>query len=425
MSAPWALLGLLLIPLLILLERWRRRPQPVVWPSLLLWRTLGPGEAKRKRSIEPLLVMECVAVALLSLAAAGPSFAAGVGSRLVVVHLDTSPRMGALLEDGRTALEATRAELARIRAALAPADEWRAFEGVDFPPTTGDIRILASNRPDAEGELVVGRAPAGANIGIDAIDATGFAVRRESGAEPVRVQVDGQQMIVQPNRWVKTAVAEEVRILETNNHPGDDIVRVRRLRLKVRTDAESPLVLAALQVGVPTDVGEPADLVLVTTGGSPVGRVRGRACIAEPGLFDGLFLDDCRWDGVRGSKQPGLLRAGEWTLARWQSANTLWLGLPVDREWDEHGTLALVVERAKRERARSLLQQDEVLVGDRAVSPAPGFIETAAVDRPWDGTLPPVEATREGLFALRALLAVAAAIVLVVYGLQLTQRGAR
>lgn len=425
MSVPWALLGLLLIPLLILLERWRRRPQPVVWPSLLLWRTLGPGEAKRRRSIEPLLVLECVAVALLSVAAAGPSFAAGVGSRLVVVHIDTSPRMGALRQDGRTALEATRAELARIRAALAPADEWREFEGVVLPPTTGDIRIVASNRPDAQGVLVVGRAPAGSNIGIAAFDATGFAVRREAGAEQVRVQVDGKQMTVQPNRWAKIEVATEVRILEPNNHPGDDVVRVRRLRLKVRTDAQSPLVLAALQVGVPVEVSEPADLVLVTTGGSPVGRVRGRECIAEPGLFDGLFLDDCRWEDVRGSKQPGLLRAGEWTLARWQTANTLWLGLPVDREWDEHGTLALVIERAKRERARSLLQAGELLVGDRAVSPAPGFIETAGVDRPWDGTLPSVEATREGLFGLRALLAVAAAIVLVVYGLQLTRRGAR
>ncbi|MHC4452162.1 MAG: hypothetical protein ACYS0E_18810, partial [Planctomycetota bacterium] len=112
---------------------------------------------------------------------------------------------------------------------------------------------------------------------------------------------------------------------------------------------------------------------------------------------------------------------GEWTLARWQSANTLWLGLPVDREWDEHGTLALVIERAKRERARSLLKAGEALVQDRAVSRAPGFIETAGVDRPWDGALPSVEAKREGAFALRALLAVAAAIVLVVYGLQLAQ----
>jgi hypothetical protein len=415
------LLGLLLIPLLILLERWRRRPQPVVWPSLLLWRTLGPGEARRKRSIEPLLVMECVAVALLSVAAAGPSFAAGVGGRLVVVHIDTSPRMGALLEDGRTALEATRAELARIRAALAPADEWRAIEGVDRPPPAGDIRILASNRPDAQGELVVGRAPAGANIGIDAIDATGFSVRRESGSGPVRVEVDGKSITVSPNTWIKPAPSSSLRVIETNNHPGDDLVRVRPIRLKVRTDAESPLVLAALQVGVPAKVGEPADFVLVTTGGEAVGRVRGRDCIAEPGLFDGLFLDDCHWDGVRGSTQPGLLRSGEWTLARWQSANTLWLGLPVDREWDEHGTLALVIERAKRERARSLLKAGEALVQDRAVSRAPGFIETAGVDRPRDGALPSVEAKREGAFALRALLAVAAAIVLVVYGLQLAQ----
>ena len=152
MSAPWALLGLLLIPVLILLERWRRRPRPMVWPSLLLWRTLGPGEASRKRRIEPLLVLECLAVALLSVAAAGPSFAAGVGGREVVVHLDTAPRMGATLADGRTALEATRAELERIRAALAPDDSWKVVEGVAEGKTLIRLRTM---RPISASILVI------------------------------------------------------------------------------------------------------------------------------------------------------------------------------------------------------------------------------------------------------------------------------
>ncbi|MHC4939712.1 MAG: BatA domain-containing protein [Planctomycetota bacterium] len=416
MTTPWALLGLLLIPVLILLERWRRRPRAMVWPSLLLWRTIGPGEAKRQRRIEPLLLLECLAVALLSLAAAGPTFAAGNAPRVVVVHLDTSPRMQAKLADGRTALEATRDELDRVRAALAPADEWRLVEGVDSAPVTGDIRILASNRPDADGELIVARAAAGFNIGIDAVDATGFAIRCE-GDGPVRVQVDGATRTVQPDVWIEANVASEVRILDENNLDLDDEVRLRPLRLKVRTDAGSPLVLAALRVGVPAEAGEPPDFILTTTGGTPVGRVRGRDCVAGPGLFEGLFLDDCRWDGVRGTKERGLLRWKEWTLARWQSDNTLWLGMPVDREWDGHGTLALVIERAKRKLVP--LREGEELRGDVAVTPATGFIATLGVDRPWDGTLPPAVPDGEGIFRMRALLGFAAAVVLGIYAVRL------
>ena len=424
MTTPWALLGLALIPVLILLDRWRKRPQPVVWPSLLLWREVGPGEAPRKRRLDPLLLLECLAVALLSFAAAGPRLAAGAAPRTVVVHLDTSPRMGARLPDGRTALEATRAELERIRRQLAPGDVWRLVEGDFTPPETGDLRILATNRPDVEGQgyLVVGRAPAGPNVGISAVDATGFAVRRERGDDPVAVSVDGTRMEVRPDTWVESAASTSIRILEPNVLAADDAVAIRPLQLKVRLDSESPLVLAALRVGIAADVGEPADLVLVTTGGAPVGPVRGSRCIAAPGLFDGLFLDDCIWEGARGVREPGLLASGDWTLARWSDARTLWLGLPVDREWDEHGTLALVIERAKRERARARLRDGEVIVGDRALSPAPGFVETAGVDRPWDGALPRVAATGAGAFALRALLAVAAAAVLCVYAFRVAER---
>ena len=40
---PWALLGLLAIPVLVWLDRRRRRPRATPWPSLLLWR--GVAEA--------------------------------------------------------------------------------------------------------------------------------------------------------------------------------------------------------------------------------------------------------------------------------------------------------------------------------------------------------------------------------------------
>jgi len=419
---PWALLGLALIPVLILLDRFKKRPKETVWPSLLLWMEVGRGEAPQRRRMDPLLFLECLAVALLSFAAAGPRIVAGVAAREVVVHLDTSTRMQARLPDGRTALEATRDELARIRDALAPGDEWRVVEGTWDPPARGDIRVLATNRPEVEGAgyLVVGRAPSGENVGSDAADGTGFSVLRENGDEAVEVSVDGERMRVPPNTWVERPGAREISVLEPNVLEADDRVALRPLRVRVRVEVESPLVLAALRAGVPAEVGEPADLILSTEGGRPLDRVRGSRCVAPPGLFEGLFLDDCIWEGARGVRGDGLLEWDGWALARWADERTLWLGLPVDREWDEHGTLALVIERAKR--ARAPLREGEVIAGAWAVSPEPGFVETAGVDRPWVGTLPEAEPSGEGVFLLRALLAVAAAGVLFVYALRVVRR---
>jgi hypothetical protein len=432
LAVPWALLGLLLIPLLIWLERWRRRPRWVVWPSLLLWRAIGDTARERARRIEPLLLLECAAVLLLTLAAAGPTVRTGVGARKVVVVLETGPRTGALIDDGRTVLEATRAQLDRIRDALAVGDEWivQEVERAEAAPAVGDIRILATNRPGMEGPgfLVVGRAPRGPNIGFSAVRVeggqVGFAVRREDGAAPVTVRAGDRALSVTPDTWttIRTTgtLGDSLRIATANCYPGDDEVRLRAVRMKVRTDAESALVLAALRVGVPAERGEPADFVLETGGGSPLpGRIRGAECRVSVGLFDGLALDECRWEGARGIREPGLLAWGEWTLARWTDERTLWLGVPVDRPWDDFGTLALLLERAKRERARALLADGEALVGDAIAAPAPGFVETRGVDRPWDGVLPAARVQGEGVFDLRAVLAVAAAIVLLIYAARL------
>ena len=421
---PWALLGLALIPILLWLERRRRRPQPVVWPSLLLWRALGDAAQERKRRIEPLLLVECAAVLLLTLAAAGPQLKAGVAGRKVVVHLETGPRTQALLADGRTVLEATRAELERIRATLAPEDEWIVHEmpTVSAPPAEGDIRILATNRPGPEspGAILLGRAPDGGNIGFSAVevvgDRVGFAVRRESGNAPVTVLAGDRALQVEPDQWTELQFGSSLRITTPNNLAADDSVVLRLLRLKVRIDSESPLVLAAMRVGVPAESGEPADLVLQTAGGTPIQEpVRGAGCRSAPGVFEGLFLDECRWEGARGSREPGLLRWREWSLARWVDERTLWLGLPVDRSWDDYGTLALVLERAKRERARAMLGAGEALVGDAIARPAPDFVETAGVDRPWNGELPNVQPRGGGTFSLRPLLATLALLVLILY----------
>ena len=72
-EVPLALLGLAAVPILILLDRIRRRPRRALWPSLSIWQTVaGAAEPTRRRVFDSLLLQECAAAVLLSLAAAGP-----------------------------------------------------------------------------------------------------------------------------------------------------------------------------------------------------------------------------------------------------------------------------------------------------------------------------------------------------------------
>ena len=108
-------------------------------------------------------------------------------------------------------------------------------------------------------------------------------------------------------------------------------------------------------------------------------------------------------------------------LAAWlELGRTLWLGMPLDSDWDEHGTLAVLIERAKREMAGAALLPGEALVGDAIARPAPGHVWTKGIDRPWDGTLPEQSQTAEETVGLRLLLGLLAALVLMLYLLQLS-----
>ena len=145
---PWALLGLLAIPLLIFLERLRRRPRARTWPSLLLWRGLEQEASARRRRIEPLLVYECVAVALLSLAAAEPGITVPAETAAVVV-VDVGPIMQARRGDGETAGEATERELAAL-----PGNVRRVEVAEDLIAAVTSLdartpRVLATARSDA------------------------------------------------------------------------------------------------------------------------------------------------------------------------------------------------------------------------------------------------------------------------------------
>jgi hypothetical protein len=413
-EVPWALLGLLLLGLLILLDRWRRRPREVVWPSLQLWRAVAEAPSAPRRKVDPLLLMECAAVTLLSVGAAGPRVATR-GELSIYVARDVGRHMQATRADGRTALEATDAEIARM--AKAGKVEVHDVTGslldaaVSMPPA--DLRVLATDREGVEGEgyVVVGRAADGWNAGIDAIevrgDRTWFAAETDRGA-PRELTVNGTK--VETGKGYEIPFGPSLVIAEPDNYAGDNSFALRRLSVGVRDETGSKLVHAALAVGTPTHEGD--DLVIVSERGEDT--VRGADCIAT-GIFEGLFLDDCLWDGVKTREGDGILTWKGRAIARWLDAKTLWLGLPLDREWDDNATLAVLIERAKRKRAEALLKPGEVIVGDAAVSPAAGLVWTKGVDRPWDGRLPERRQRTSGWTALRAAFALAAAAVLALY----------
>ncbi len=414
---PAALWGLLLLPLLLLLRRWQARPRTLVWPSLQLWRAALEATSASRRRVDRLLLLELAAIGLLCLAAAAPVVRLREGVRRLVVLVDTGPHMSARLADGRTASEATEEEIRRVE---------REYDESVRIPVEGDLVgaavaaregavLLATNQQGVGGTgyLTVGRTASGQNTGIDAVEARGdrlwFALATDGPARDVRVRVGDQTLVVRTGTGVECASASRIEILDADNYDGDNRVDLRPVALVARDRTGSPLVEAALfHAGLPATPGDDADLVIAPAAGDPVAAsVRGSEAIAPPGLFEGLLLDECVWEEVRLADGVPLLLWRELALAAWADERTLVLGLPVDREWDSHGTLAVLIERAKRARA------GEGLVGDRIATPVPGFVDTRGVDRPWDGTtLPPADLRPPSPLDLRPYLAGAAALLL-------------
>jgi len=421
---PLALLGLLGIPLLVLLERWRRKPRPRTWPSLLLWQEVEGITDRQARRVDPRLLFECAAIFLLALAAAEPGIVTRESKTRVVVLVDEGPHMQALRSAGRTALEATFSEIRRMRPNR-------------LIPVRGDIEVLASrdgpwnvvatSRPGLESTeryTVVGRAPQGVNLGIDALEVRGrklwFAIATDGEPRQVRVLVGakGHDVMTGVGTWAE--YDDEIEILEKDNYDGDNQISLRRLLVGVRDETKSRFVAAALRAGTPSQPGN--DLVITTRGGSPRrGQVRGTDCVASAGIFDGLLLDDCVWEDPKTREGDGLLSFRGEAVAAWlELGRTLWLGMPLDRDWDEHGTLAVMIERAKREMAEAALLPGEALVGDAIARPAPGHVWTKGIDRAWDGTLPEHSQVAEETVGLRLMLGLLAALVLMLYLLQLS-----
>ncbi|MFB3066980.1 MAG: hypothetical protein ACE10D_10760, partial [Planctomycetota bacterium] len=58
---------------------------------------------------------------------------------------------------------------------------------------------------------------------------------------------------------------------------------------------------------------------------------------------------------------------------------------------------------------------DVQVLGNSVVTPTPGFVRTAGVDRPWDGTLPLAATPKPSVTPLTGGLALLAAAVLAFY----------
>ncbi len=417
---PAALLGLALLPLLWLLHRWRNRPRDTVWPSLLLWTRIAEGGGERRRRIDLVLLLEIAAILALVLAASAPV----LGSRQVVrvlVHVDHGAHMEARRRQGRTAMSATRAEIDRLRRARG-----ETVEVVEIPWRGAVAEGLIATGRDILGGF--GYAAQGVNHGIGAVRVRGdrlwFTVETDGSPRDVTVRIGSNERKVRTGTGVEVDFSPKVEVLDADNYDGDDVVVLRRARPVARAETGSTIVNAALfRAGLRAVSGTDPVLIVQRARGDIVADiVHGRDCVALDPLFEGLVLDDCHWRDVREcAGTPALTWRGR-AIASFRDGR-LELGMPVERAWDGHGTLAVLVERALHAAIRTGLAPGEALVGDAIATPAPRFVDTRGVDRPWDGTLPP--AVREGGLSLRAPLALLAAAIIAVRLLFLIFRRAR
>jgi hypothetical protein len=162
-AAPWALIGLAALPVVWWLHRRRKRPRPVLLPSLLFLRPEPEAAPARRHALDPELWLSLLAVGLLVGAAAGPRVlerAAGRTVRLVV--------SGGLPAAARGYRERVEDVVSRIEAALGPADrlvrasEPSAGTPLDVRPRP-DTLLAAAQAGEAAWRVVVSDAAAPAD----------------------------------------------------------------------------------------------------------------------------------------------------------------------------------------------------------------------------------------------------------------------
>jgi hypothetical protein len=303
LAAPWALLALLAIPVLVWIHRRRRLGVPVDVPSLLFLEEESlEATAPERRRFDAELALSIAAALCLALAAAGPSVAVGGPKPVVRVVLDASPAMDARAtpasksprEQAEAAIAALGLSDVVVRARGKPADLLAAARR-----EPADVRIVVSDRAITPAPSDVHVAaygdPAAENVGIVAVHLASAGPERLTGHAVVwnhsrnaRVVRLGEQELEVPADSARSgtfSVASRTPVgsiaISTgaaDAYPIDDVVGLDRTPLRVslsdrlparhRDAVEQVLRTVSGEHGYETTVRSP-DLVIDTTD-SPV-----------------------------------------------------------------------------------------------------------------------------------------------------------
>jgi hypothetical protein len=238
-AALWALGGLAALPAIVLLHRRRRRPAPVVVPSLLfLEGEPAAPEAPERVRLDLDLLLALAAAALLALAAAGPRVALGAREVVVRVVLHDGPWGGVRRADRLLAQDAddegvrirdlAEAAGARVEFAHVRGDDARALEAVREGAASLRVwirnRPLASEPPDVRTVLVA--SPAARNVGLVA-----------AGLEPA-----GPSLRAFATAWNDGPRTEEVRVTLLGPGAEGRTVLVREAAVAVAAGAARSVV---------------------------------------------------------------------------------------------------------------------------------------------------------------------------------------
>ncbi|MBL9085611.1 MAG: BatA domain-containing protein [Planctomycetia bacterium] len=183
---PFALVGLLALPVVAWLHRRLTRAVPVVVPSLrFLADEVDADRDARRRRVDLDLWLALAGCAAVACAAAGPVWRSHGAGRTVRVVVDDGPAMAARGLDGSTAAARAEAAVARLRARLAPEDVLARVAAA------GDDVVAAARRGGAALRVVVSdRLPALATPGVEVV-AVGDPAARNAGLVAAAATVAG------------------------------------------------------------------------------------------------------------------------------------------------------------------------------------------------------------------------------------------
>jgi len=177
LGTPLALLALALVPVLVLLERWRRRPREVAVASLRLW--LDPSGSERppparRRWRNLRLLLRIAAATGLALAAAAPAVESKEpANRTLYALVDRSPSRGAAdrLDRAMAVVREASTRFDRVRVLFSPPATAGREAGDLTPPAAADragafedalsgLLAIAAEDPSSRVLAVTDRTPA-------------------------------------------------------------------------------------------------------------------------------------------------------------------------------------------------------------------------------------------------------------------------